>query len=129
MEIISSFRGYSSDNIAACKQFYESTLGLPLTEQMGGIRLAIPGGQQVFIYPKPDHRPAEFTVLNIIVTDINIAIDELVGRGITFERYGDGTLPAEQDDRGVLRGKDAGMGPNIAWFKDPSGNILSLIEE
>jgi hypothetical protein len=96
---------------------------------MGGIRLAIPGGQQIFIYPKPDHRPAEFTVLNIIVPDINVAIDELVGRGITFERYGDGTLPAEQDDRGVLRGKDAGMGPNIAWFKDPSGNILSLIEE
>ena len=129
MDIINSFSSYLSNNIAECKTFYESTLGLAVSEQMGGLRFQVPGGQQVFIYPKDDYQPAEFTVLNFVVADINAAIDELTSRGAVFERYGSDTLPAEQDERGVLRGKSTGIGPDIAWFKDPAGNILSLIEE
>lgn len=83
--------------------------------------------QRVFVYPKPDHQPAVFTVLNFVIETINDAIDDLQSRGVAFERYDN--LPTEQDRRGVLRGKVAGMGPNIAWFKDPSGNILALVEE
>lgn len=127
MNINAAFSGYSSNDIAACKVFYGETLGLTLREDMGGIGLTFNGGQQVFIYPKEDHQAASFTVLNLIVPNINEAIDELVAKGVMFEHY-DG-LPAQQDERGVLRGKDAGMGPNIAWFKDPSDNILALIEE
>ena len=93
---------------------------------MGGIGFTV-NGQQVFIYPKPDHESATFTVLNFVVPNINEAVDELVGKGVTFERYHN--MPGEQDERGVMRGKDVGMGPNIAWFKDASGNILALVEE
>lgn len=126
MNIQAAFSGYSSNDIEACKEFYGSVLGIELRDEMGGLRFAV-NGQQVFIYPKADHQPASFTVLNFVVDDINAAVGELVGKGVSFERYN--TLPAEQDARGVLRGKDAGMGPNIAWFQDPSGNILALIEE
>lgn len=126
MNTISAFSGYSSRDIELDKRFYRETLDLDTTDNMGGIGLSFPGGQQVFIYPKDDHQPASYTVLNLVVEDINAAIDELLGKGVVFERYQG--LPAEQDERGVLRGKDAGMGPNIAWFKDPSENILALIE-
>lgn len=126
MKIKAAFSGYSSNDIVVCKEFYGTTLGLELQDKMGGIGFTV-NGQQIFIYPKDDHRPAAFTVLNFVVDDINDAIDELVAKGIEFERYSN--LPAKQDERGALRGKDAGMGPNIAWFKDPSGNILALIEE
>jgi predicted enzyme related to lactoylglutathione lyase len=126
MKTLGAFSGYSSSDIPACKVFYKETLGIELEEQMGGLRFTI-NGQKVFIYPKPDHQPAVFTVLNFVVENIDATIDELVAKGVSFERY-EG-LPAQQDDRGVLRGKDAGMGPNIAWFKDPSGNILALTEE
>ncbi len=126
MNILGAFSGYSSDNIAACKVFYGDTLGITYDENMGGIGFKV-GGQQVFIYPKDDHQPATFTVLNLVVPDIDVAIDELVAKSVMFLRYD--TLPAQQDERGVLRGKDVGMGPNIAWFEDPSGNILALVEE
>lgn len=126
MTILGAFSGYSSDDIEACKTFYRDTLGMDIKETMGGISLAI-GDQQVFIYPKPDHEPAGFTVLNLVVDSIDDAVDELVQKGVVFERYEE--LLAEQDGRGVLRGKDAGEGPNIAWFKDPSANILALVEE
>lgn len=126
MNIKGAFSGYSSDNIDACRQFYGQVLGLELSDEMGGIGFNV-NGQQVFIYPKEDHQPASFTVLNFVVDDINSAIDNLIHKSVVFERYDN--LPAEQDEHGVLRGKDAGMGPNIAWFKDPSNNILALIEE
>lgn len=126
MELKAAFSGYSSNDIASCKEFYGTILGIKLQDEMGGIGFAI-NGQQVFIYPKDDHQPATFTVLNFVVDDINTAVDALVEKGVVFERYDN--LPAEQDERGVLRGKAAGMGPNIAWFKDPSGNILALVEE
>lgn len=126
MKTLGAFSGYSSSDIPTCKVFYKETLGIELEEQMGGLRFTI-NGQKVFIYLKPDHQPAVFTVLNFVVENIDATIDELLAKGVSFERY-EG-LPAQQDDRGVLRGKDAGMGPNIAWFKDPSGNILALTEE
>lgn len=126
MNIVGAFSGYSANDIEGCKKFYGGTLGLEIEDSMGGIGFTV-NGQQVFIYPKDDHQPATFTVLNFVVPEIDAAIDELVGKGVTFERYDN--LPAAQDERGVLRGKDAGMGPNIAWFKDPAGNILALVED
>lgn len=121
-----AFSGYSSNDIDAAREFYGTTLGLELDESMGGIGFKI-GGQQVFIYPKEDHQPATFTVLNFVVNDIDAAVDMLSGKGVTFERYD--TMSFTQDEKGIARGKDAGMGPNIAWFKDPSENILAVVEE
>ncbi|HWT40788.1 MAG TPA: VOC family protein [Dongiaceae bacterium] len=127
MDIQGAFSGYSVGDIEAAKKFYHETLGLAITEDMGGISLQFPGGQQIFMYPKEDHEPATYTVLNIVVNDINAAVNSLMAKGVAFERYDN--LPGPQDEHGVLRGKDAGMGPNIAWFTDPSGNILALVEE
>jgi len=126
-KFLNSFSGISVNNMQAAKDFYVEILGLELTEQNMGLHLNLPGGGSLFIYEKTDHVPATFTVLNFVVEDINSVIDELVGKGITFERYN--TLPAEQDERGVLRGKAANQGPDIAWFEDPSGNVISLVEE
>jgi hypothetical protein len=109
------------------KPFYSDVLGLDVKENMGGINLSFANGQSVFIYPKEGHEPASYTVLNLVVTSINESVDELMAKGVVFERY-EG-MPGEQDERGILRGKDAGMGPDIAWFKDPSDNILALVEE
>lgn len=121
-----AFSGYSSNNIGAARDFYGTVLGLDLEENMGGLGFTI-GGQQVFIYPKDDHQPASFTVLNLVVDSIDAAIDELTAKGVVFERYD--SMPAPQDEKGVLRGKAAGMGPDIAWFKDPAGNILAVVEQ
>ena len=121
-----AFSGYSSNDIGAARDFYGKVLGLDLEENMGGLGFTI-GGQQVFIYPKDDHQPASFTVLNLVVDSIDAAIDELMAKGVVFERYD--SMPAPQDEKGVLRGKAAGMGPDIAWFKDPAGNILAVVEQ
>lgn len=126
MTISGAFSGYSASDIAACREFYDQILGLELKEEMGGIGFNT-SGQQIFIYPKDDHQPATFTVLNFVVPDIDVAVDELVAKGVMFECYSD--MPFAQDEKGIARGRDAGMGPNIAWFKDPSGNILALVEE
>lgn len=126
MIITSAFSGYSSNDIESCRDFYSSVLELKLTSEMGGIGFKI-NGQQIYIYNKDNHTPATYTVLNFVVDSIEQAVDELVSKGVRFKRYDN--LPAEQDDRGILRGKDAGYGPNIAWFKDPAGNILSLVEK
>ncbi len=115
-----AFSGYSADDIGAAKAFYAGTLGLDVTEQDGMLTLELAGGQRVLIYPKDDHQPATFTVLNFEVPDIGAAVDELTGKGVSFERY-DG-MP--QDDRGIM----TEFGPPIAWFADPAGNILSLIQ-
>jgi catechol 2,3-dioxygenase-like lactoylglutathione lyase family enzyme len=115
-----AFSSFSAADIDAEREFYADVLGVPLTEEMGGLNLELAGGQRVFIYPKPNHEPATFTVLNFEVDDIDAAVDELTSRGVTFERY-DGM---GRDERGVMRGN----GPSIAWFKDPAGNILSVIE-
>ncbi len=127
MNIHGAFSGYSARDMSVMKPFYSEVLELNVEESMGGIHLSFASGQSVFIYPKEGHEPATYTVLNLVVDDINQNIDELMAKGVVFERY-EG-MPGEQDERGVLRGKDAGMGPNIAWFKDPSDNILALVEE
>lgn len=126
IKFINSFSGLTVDDITKAKDFYTKVLGLEILDENMGLRLSLPGGGSLFIYEKPNHAPAEYTVLNLIVDNINETIDELTKGGeVLFEKYDD--LPAEQDDRGVLRGKAAGMGPDIAWFKDPAGNIISLI--
>ena len=121
-----SFTTFSVKEVAEAKKFYSEKLGISVRdEKEGGFSLDL-GGRSVYLYPKRDHSPATFTVLNIPVTDIDAAVDELKSRGITFETYG-GDIAT--DEKGIFRGGEKGNGPNIAWFKDPAGNILSLIEE
>src|SRR3954464_14207242 len=116
-----AFSGFSVDDLGRAKQFYGETLGLRVSEIPAGLELQLGGGARVFVYPKPNHEPATFTILNFPVASIDEAVDELAAAGVTFERY-DGM---DQDDRGIARG---GGGPNIAWFTDPAGNILSVLE-
>ena len=125
MKYIATFGGYSTDNLSAAMEFYER-IGVNVSKESMGLKLSLSGGAQVFIYEKPDHQPATFTVLNFVVESIDTAIDELTAAGVTMEQYND--MPAEQDGRGVLRGKSANMGPDIAWFKDNAGNILAVLE-
>ena len=119
-----AFSGYSVDNIAAAKVFYGDTLGLDVEEDknMGILKLKLEGGNNILLYPKDDHEPATFTVLNFPVDDIDQAVDELDGIGIEFEQYS----YLKTDERGISR--EPG-GPQIAWFKDPAGNILSVLEK
>ena len=115
-----AFSGFSVNDIAAAKAFYGDTLGLRVSEENGMLTLHIAGDRDILVYPKPNHSPATYTILNFPVEDIDRTVDELVERGVTFERYeGMG-----QDDRGINR---AG-GPPIAWFTDPAGNILSVLQ-
>ncbi len=124
----SSYSGISVDSIANAKAFYVDTLALPCVESKEGLTLNLPGGGKLFVYEKANHEPATFTVLNFVVEDINETIDHLAGHhGIVFERY-EG-MPAPQDERGILRGKATNNGPDIAWFKDPAGNVLAVLEE
>jgi catechol 2,3-dioxygenase-like lactoylglutathione lyase family enzyme len=117
-----AFSGFSVDDLERAKQFYAETLGLGVSENPAGLELQLGGGATVFVYPKPNHEPATFTILNFPVARIDDAVDELTAAGVRFERY-DGL---EQDEKGIARG---GGGPNIAWFKDPAGNILSVLEQ
>ncbi|HMJ09133.1 MAG TPA: VOC family protein [Pyrinomonadaceae bacterium] len=121
-----AFSTFSANDIKKESEFYGGTLGLKVTEDMGGLNLEIAGGNGVFIYPKSDHQPASFTVLNFPVDDIDQAVDKLKSLGIKLESY---TGEMATDEKGIFRGKDSGHGPNIAWFKDPAGNILSVIED
>lgn len=118
-----AFHGFSVDDTEAARAFYADVLGIEVTDaEMGGIiRLHLGGGSPTIVYPKPDHTPAGFTILNFPVADVEATVDELTARGIAFERY-EGT-PVETDAKGVFRGG----GPLIAWFKDPAGNVLSVI--
>lgn len=126
MEVKDLFSGFSVKSLDDTQAFYSDTLGLKVTRDDMGLQIALPQGGAVFIYEKPGHIPAVFTIFNVVVASIDTAIKELEGKGVTFLRYD--TLPASQDELGVLRGKAAGMGPDIAWFKDPSGNVLGLLE-
>ena len=116
-----AFSGFSVGDLAEARRFYGETLGLEVVDQDGLLGLRLAGGGEVLVYPKDDHEPATFTVLNFPVPDIEQAVDGLTARGVRFERY----EGAEQDDKGIHRGE----GPLIAWFKDPAGNILSVLEE
>jgi len=119
-----AFSGFSANDIEAAKRFYGETLGLSVSEEMGGLGLHLGGGGEVFVYPKDDHAPASFTVLNFPVEDIDAAVDGLTKAGVRFEHY---SGEIETDEKGIARSR--GEGPNIAWFKDPAGNILSVLEE
>jgi len=117
-----AFSGFSANDIEKAKEFYGRTLGLKVSESNGLLTLHLAGGNNVLIYPKPNHTPATFTVLNFPVDDVDRAVDELTKRGVRFEIY---DLPEiKMDKKGIMRGN----GPTIAWFKDPAGNILSVIE-
>ena len=120
-----AFSGFSVDDLAKAKAFYGDTLGLQVDPDGVGVRLRLPGGGTVFAYPKHDHQPASFTILNFAVDDIDAAVDELTGRGVQFERYDN--VP-KTDEKGILRGRAQNLGPDIAWFKDPAGNFLSVIQ-
>ena len=120
-----SFSGFSVNDPAKAKEFYTKTLGLKVEDGVGGVRIRLPGGGMVWMYPKPNHQPASFTILNFKVDDIDAAVDDLTSRGVRFERY-EG-IPA--DPKGILRGISSKRGPDIAWFKDPAGNILSVLKE
>ncbi|MFP3465722.1 VOC family protein [Leifsonia sp. SIMBA_070] len=121
------FSGFSVDDIPAAKAFYGDTLGLSVSDgSMGNLDLELPTGGHVFIYPKPDHEPASFTILNLVVADIDAAVDELNAAGVATAIYDDPNLPT--DEKGVLRGRAANRGPDIAWFRDPAGNVLSVLQ-
>lgn len=121
-----AFSGFSVDDIDAAKEFYGKTLGLQVEDQGPGrgLRLKVAGPNGVFIYSKEDHAPATYTILNFRVKDIDAAVDELARKGVKFERYENLT-----DAKGIARGLAAGQGPDIAWFKDPAGNFLSVLKE
>ena len=119
-----AFSGFAVKDLAAAKSFYGDTLGLDARDgEMGSLELHLAGGQTIFIYPKDDHVPATYTILNFPVDDIDRAVDELTGAGVKMERY-DGP-DFNQDAKGISRGN----GPDIAWFTDPSGNILSVLTD
>ena len=115
-----AFSGFSVDDVQKAKEFYGETLGLDVTEDHGLLTLHLAGGAEVIAYPKPGHTPATFTILNFQVEDIDEAVDELARRGVGFERY----PGLDADEKGVFRGG----GPFIAWFTDPAGNILSVLQ-
>lgn len=122
-----AFAGISVNDLAAAKEFYTKTLGLELADDKMGLNFELPGGGGLFIYDKPDHQPAAYTALNFVVTNIDEAVDTLTSAGVKFERYDN--MPAQQDEKGILRGLAVGQGPDIAWFKDPAGNILSILQD
>ncbi len=130
LQSIAAFSGISVDDLAKAKEFYTNTLGLKLDDDKMGMQFSLPGGGKLFVYDKPDHQPATFTVLNFVVDDIDKAVDDLVAASVKLEVY-DNPIVADapkQDAKGVARGKAANMGPDIAWFKDPAGNILSVLQ-
>ncbi|HVZ11658.1 MAG TPA: VOC family protein [Patescibacteria group bacterium] len=117
------FTSFSSNDIAGAKKFYSEVLGFSTADRMGGLELELSGGNQAFIYPKPDHAPATYTVLNIIVEDIGKSAYDLSSKGIKFEHYDNEYM--KTDEKGIARMEN---GPSMAWFKDPAGNILSIIQ-
>jgi catechol 2,3-dioxygenase-like lactoylglutathione lyase family enzyme len=117
-----AFNSFSVNDLQKAKEFYGRTLGLEVSETPEGLELHIAGGNNVFVYPKSNHTPATFTILNFPVNNIDEAVDQLAGAGIRFEHY-EGEM--KTDSKGIFRGE----GPKIAWFKDPAGNFLSVLED
>jgi catechol 2,3-dioxygenase-like lactoylglutathione lyase family enzyme len=120
-ENTNAFSGFAVDDLEQARQFYTGTLGIPTSEEHGLVTLHLAGGRDTLIYPKAEHTPATYTILNFPVDDIDKAVGELASRGVRFERY----EGAEQDEKGISRGG----GPYIAWFTDPAGNILAVLQE
>jgi catechol 2,3-dioxygenase-like lactoylglutathione lyase family enzyme len=118
-----AYSGFSVDDVQRAREFYEGTLGLEVSEENGMLNVRLGGGANILVYPKPNHVPATYTVLNFPVDNIEEAVDELTGRGVRFEIYDQGET--KTDEKGIMRDQ----GPPIAWFTDPAGNIMSVIEE
>jgi catechol 2,3-dioxygenase-like lactoylglutathione lyase family enzyme len=117
-----AFSGFAVPDVEKARKFYGEVLGLETSVDHGMLTLHLAGDRPTLVYPKPDHTPATFTILNFPVDDIDAAVDALAARGVRFERY-----PGfEQDAKGIAR--ESGGGPSIAWFKDPAGNILAVLE-
>ncbi len=116
-----AFSGFAVDDIAAARRFYGETLGLRVSEENGMLTLHIAGDRDILVYPKPDHTPATYTILNFPVDDVDRAVDELTARGVRFLQYDN----PKTDEKGVFRGG----GPLIAWFTDPAGNVLSVLQQ
>jgi catechol 2,3-dioxygenase-like lactoylglutathione lyase family enzyme len=121
-----AFSSFSVDDMEAARTFYGETLGMEISEENGMLTLHVAGGGSVLVYPKPDHTPASFTVLNFPVDDIDQAVDELMKRGVRFERYDFEGF--EQDEKGIARSSATQEGPPIAWFADPAGNTIAVLE-
>lgn len=122
-----AYSGFSVDDLAVAKTFYGETLGLTVSEGgMGTLRITLPGGAQVFLYSKPDHQPASYTMLNLVVDDVDAAVDQLNELGVVTKIYENSDLAGDTgtDEKGIMRGH----GPDIAWFKDPAGNVLSVLQ-
>ena len=117
-----AFSGFAVDDIQRARHFYGEILGMEVSEEHGMLTLSIRGGRKVLVYPKPDHVPATYTILNFPVDDDDRAVDELTAAGVSFEHYDEPGL--KTDEKGVMRG----YGPDIAWFRDPAGNILSVLQ-
>jgi catechol 2,3-dioxygenase-like lactoylglutathione lyase family enzyme len=115
-----AFSGFAVDDVDKAREFYSETLGLKVSDENGLLTLHIADDRPTLVYPRPNHTPAEYTILNFPVDDIDQAVDDLTARGVQFERY----EGFDQDERGVMREE----GPPIAWFKDPAGNVLSVIQ-
>jgi catechol 2,3-dioxygenase-like lactoylglutathione lyase family enzyme len=121
-----AFSGFSVKDLKKAKEFYSEVLGLKVGEDDWGLTLHLPDSEaKVYVYQKDDHEPAVFTVFNLVVDDIDKAVDALVEKGVKFEKY----EGFNQDEKGVARGKEANMGPDIAWLKDPDGNIFSVLQD
>ncbi len=118
-----AFGGFSVNDVSQARTFYADTLGLRVSEDNGMLTLHLAGDRDILVYPKDDHTPASFTILNFPVNDVEAAVDELTNRGVSFERYPD--MEADMDEKGVFHGG----GPLIAWFTDPAGNVLSVIQD
>ena len=116
-----AFSGFAVPDLEAAQRFYGETLGLEVSEEHGLLTLHIAGGRPILVYPKPDHEPAGYTILNFPVEDVEAAVDGLAERGVAFERY----EGFDQDEKGIARGN----GPDIAWFRDPAGNVLAVLSE
>lgn len=117
-----AYSGFAVDDIAKAKQFYGEVLGMDVSEEYGMLGLSIGSGKTVLVYPKGDHVPATYTIMNFPVDDVDAAVDELAAKGIRFEHYD--WEDVKTDEKGIMRGN----GPDIAWFKDPAGNILSVLK-
>ena len=117
-----AFSGFSVNNLDVAEQFYRDTLGVETQRNEMGLRLLVSGNNEIFVYQKDDHQPATYTVLNFPVDDIKAAVDGLKAKGVTFMNY-----PEMTDENGIAWGSKYNRGPDIAWFKDPAGNVLSVL--
>jgi catechol 2,3-dioxygenase-like lactoylglutathione lyase family enzyme len=130
LENSKAYSGFAVDHLKKAQEFYGETLGLKtevIDEQNGLMTLHLAGDRPTLVYQQKGSTPASYTILNFPVDDIDGTVDELAQRGVSFERY-EG-FPFEQDEKGIARGIAAGQGPDIAWFKDPAGNVLSVLQE